>query len=318
MRKHNLIPNNGLSITQAQSISNLCNQRAKDIDALLSNINNFSKTIDVGGKNKILVQGKSIPENVVELLKEKSKLHACQAFLMENIKMKETLFNITRTKRADVSSVVIPEEPEEPEMVRINLIPNVTEEWGWEQLTADELNKYSEAEAYASHIGQFIHKGQPLDRLRTELPTISSIDWMELKTGEKTPVDITVHHTPAQLLTIHESLSNIHREFEQKVNYFKAKVKNLVTTENTRIANLNSIAQNDASTKNRILMNEYESLYKKAQEDISVITSAFEIQRQVELKEIATMRINVDVRYQETIDLFLDKTKEVEGDGGAK
>ena len=39
----------GLSISQAQSISNLCNQRCKAIEANFSLVNNYSKTLTVNG-----------------------------------------------------------------------------------------------------------------------------------------------------------------------------------------------------------------------------------------------------------------------------
>ena len=42
----NSLASKGLSMSQAQSISNLCNQRASDISALLNNINNVEKKFD--------------------------------------------------------------------------------------------------------------------------------------------------------------------------------------------------------------------------------------------------------------------------------
>lgn len=78
----------GLSLSQAQSISNLCYQRAKEIEAKLSNLNNVSKTLQHGNETLVETQGNPIPENVSELLLEKGMLHATQAFLMENIKAK--------------------------------------------------------------------------------------------------------------------------------------------------------------------------------------------------------------------------------------
>jgi hypothetical protein len=48
MKKNNL-SKNGLSMTQAQSISNLCNQKAIEIHNSLRGINNASKSIVIGG-----------------------------------------------------------------------------------------------------------------------------------------------------------------------------------------------------------------------------------------------------------------------------
>ena len=279
MKKNNLTPNNGLSLSQAQSISNLCHQRALEIDAKLANLNNFKKVVTIDDKEHELQKANPIPENVVDLLVEKSKLHACQAFLMENIKAKDTQLKELRKARANVGDIEYPEHPEE---VFPTLLREVDEDWGWEQLSASELNEFMEAEAYASHIGQFIHKKSTLDRLRKELPTVASVDWMEIEAGKKTPVEIKIHetHTPEKLLEIHEKLAGLHREFEQRVNYFKAKVKNLVTKENARIAKENADATNAANKTNNDRQAEYTEKYKAVQSELKSRNAEFEKERQ--------------------------------------
>ena len=87
----NSLNTTGLSLSQAQSISNLCFQRTQDISSNLSVINNAEKTLKIGNETYIETVGNKIPANVVELLLEKALLHATQAFLMENIKAKDSL-----------------------------------------------------------------------------------------------------------------------------------------------------------------------------------------------------------------------------------
>ena len=105
MRKNSL-STKGLSMSQAQSISNLCNQRALEIDRVLNQINNFSKTIRIDGVDRILTLGVEIPNNVMELLKEKASLNACQAFLMENIKAKDFLLKQITESQPDYKDIV--------------------------------------------------------------------------------------------------------------------------------------------------------------------------------------------------------------------
>ena len=93
MRKNSLTPKKGLSLSQATSISNLCHQRATEIAAKLIAVNNLSKSVKIKSDEKIIVAGHKLPENTLDLLLEKSKLHACQAFLMVNIKAKDALLN---------------------------------------------------------------------------------------------------------------------------------------------------------------------------------------------------------------------------------
>jgi len=304
MRKHSLVPNKGLSLSQAQSISNLCNQRSQEITTTLSIVNNHSEKVNHEGKDLVTLQGNAMPDNVVELLMEKSKLHACQAFLMENIKSKDSMLDDLKMDDADISMVTFPKKPDYKSLVDGSL-EVVNEDFGWEELTQTEYNEYLEAEAYASHIGQFIHKRSVLSNLRNNLPTIPAIDWMELKSGEKTPVFITVHHTPEQLFKLHEDLSNHHRQYEQRVNYFKAKVKNLTTQENARIAKHNADVLNEATKVNNGLLAIYERELKSANDEVNKINADFEKTRQESIKETATLRINVDSRFQETVDRFL-------------
>ena len=322
MKKNSLTPNKGLSLSQATSISNLCNQRAGEISAKLNGVNNYKKTVDVNNgvnvKTHITVVGKPLPENVVALLTEKSELHACQAFLMENIKAKDDMLKEIKSASADISSVEVPERPKTVSPL-INQLPAVIategKEWGWSQLTTAEINEYLQVEAFASHVGQFIHEDSPLDRLRKELGKgIAPIEWMTINDGMKSPIEVTVHesHTPEKLLKLHEELAALHRKHEQRVNYFKAKVKNLTTEENARIAKINADAQNDAAKQNNDANAVYETAAKAYNEKVRNIQADFETARQASIKEVAAMRIQIDPRFQDTINLFMKQISEVQ------
>ena len=304
MKKHSLKANDGLSLSQAQSISNLCNQRAQEITKKFNSVNNYSKTVEVNGKNRILQKSEILPENTVELLTEKARLFACQAFLMENIKAKDLLLREAKTAVADTSGLELPKQP-----VFLNpgkdSLPNVDEEWGWAQLPLKEINEYYEAEAYAAHIGQFIHDGSLLDTLRKDLPKVPAIEWITIKDGEKTPVDIHVHHDADQLMSLHEELAALHRKYEQRVNFFKAKVKNLVTAENARIAEHNNEISNNVAKENALLQSEFDKQYRAYQDELHKLRSDFEKQRQKRISEIASMRIQVDARFQDVVNTFL-------------
>ena len=315
MKQNSLTPNKGLSLSQAQSISNLCNQRAREIDAKLDNVNNYSKSVNVPKKNgsdeyHVIVKANPLPSDVVALLTEKASLHATQAFLMENIKAKDLLLKEVKAMVADVSTV---EVPEQPRMVApyLKQLTVVTEDFGWSCLSTAEVCEFMEAEAFAAHIGTFIHKNGVLDNLRKELPTIAPVEWMTIKEGEKSPVIVKVHdsHKSEGLLKLHEELAALHRQYEQRVNYFKAKVKNLTTEENARIARINADAQNDATKINNDNSSAYNTAMKIYNENIRAIQSEFENDRQAKIKEIAVMRITVDARFQNVVDVFLNQLK---------
>lgn len=301
----NSLSSKGLSMSQAQSISNLCNQRAKEISNKLADVNNVSKTLVIDSKTYTETQGNPMPANVVELLTEKARLSATQAFLMENIKAKDELIKKIQYDEFEYNV----DAPERPKTFKKDLPFSIDENWGWDQLTTAEYNEYLEAEAYASHIGQFIHKGGKLDKLRAELPTIKTLEFMEIEVGKKTPMKVLIHHTSEQLLEIHEQLAALHREYEQKVNYFKAKVKNSVTTENARIAKERADIQAEVNEINSKQDVEYKNAYDKWAAEYRKASEEFEENRQKRIQEAANMKIDVAERFQPVIDMFLNKLK---------
>ena len=304
--KHSLAAT-GLSLSQAQSISNLCNQRVREIDNRLTVVNNASKQVTIDGVNYQETQPNPMPVNVVDMLTEKARLSSAQAFLMENMRAKEDLLVSTRKQKFNFED--IKPFPTRQNMELVSELEEVDESWGWDQLTTAEYNEYLEAEAYAAHIGQFIHNRGKLDQLRKELPNIKTLEWLEVETGKKTPVKVITHHSADELLQLHEELAALHRGYEQRVNYFKAKVKNLVTAENARIARVNGEEQARVNAVNQKIMAEYEAEQKiwfDAEKQ-----AKFEFQQVIEeqIKEIAAYRIQVPARFQPVVDMFITPEK---------
>jgi hypothetical protein len=305
MRKNSLA-SKGLSMSQAQSISNLCNQRSRDISFKLRDINNVEKVLEIGEKTYVETPGKKMPENVVDLLADKSRLHATQAFLMENIKAKDEMLSEIKHRQMEFDLLA----PNHGELLDAEIESSVSEDWGWGQLSLPEYNEYLEAEAFASHVGQFIHKGGKLDNLRSELPTLKTLEWIEVESGKKTPLKVSVHHTAEELGDLHEQLAGVHRNHEQRVNYFKAKVKNLVTTENARIAKENAVKEASVSEANQKVLNDYNKAKEEWQASYRKASHLFEEERQNEIKKTAALRIAIDPRFQTVIDMFLKDVAE--------
>ena len=302
--KNNSLSTKGLSLSEAQSISNLCNQRAIEIENKLSQVNSCEKTIQYQDKGYITQVGVKLPLNVKDLLLEKGTLHACQAFLMENIKAKNNMMAAMVNDKADISGI---KQPDYPELLDANLLNRVDEDWGWSQLSVNEINEYYQSEAFAAHIGKFIHKGSKLESLRNETANMKSIEWMEVEVGKKTPVEIKSNHTSEELASLHEELAALHRQYEQRTNYFKAKVKNLVTEENARIAGVNKVESNRVNDKNYIINNQYKKDMEVYNNEVSKVKNQFEEYRQQEIKRISALRIQVDARFQSIVDIFLVK-----------
>jgi len=132
---------------------------------------------------------------------------------------------------------------------------------------------------------------------------------MEIEVGKKTPMKVEVHHTSAQLLAIHEELANTHREYEQKVNYFKSKVKNAVTKENARIANENADVVAKANEANQTLRDEFRKLNEEWNAFVRKETQEFEAKRQGRIEAAVALKIDVAPRFQPVVDEFLKTIK---------
>jgi hypothetical protein len=296
----------GLSMSQAQSISNMCNQRAQEIANTIGSINNVSKTLTIDKVTYTETEAFPMPKNVIELIAEKAVLHACQGFLMEALKAKDSALMKLRMQQF----VYKVPQPESPDIDDAEMLSSVDEAWGWAQLSDSEYSEYIEADSMAAHIGQFIHKNGKLDQLRRELPNLSGLEWMTIEDGKKTPVKVIKHHNSEQLLDLHEDLAKAHREYEQRVNYFKAKVKNLVTLENARIHTENKSLMDAFQKEYETQMEQYHKEMNSWRNARSSANSLFEKERELSINSTAALRISVDPRFQATIDKFLVKSED--------
>jgi hypothetical protein len=306
--KHSL-KKNGLSLSQAQSVSNICNQRSIEIDREINSVNNFTKIItSPGGEKLTQVQGMSLPDDIKELIEKKGKLHAVQAFLMENIKAKDELLREASNAYFDEDAYGI-EAPKYPKYNEPKVTELVGEEYGWQQLTEAEYQEYLEAEAMAAHAGQFIHKGGKLDRLRNELVTEELLQWISIQDGIKSPIILTPHHTPTQLMEFHEQISGLHRVNEQRVNYFKAKVKNIVNDKNAEINSANAKLTEEANRENNALRTQYQAEIASYHAEVKKVQYEFESGKEKTVKEISQLRIEIPERFKSVVDEILETLK---------
>ena len=293
----------GLSMSQAQTISNLCNQNALEIEREINSYNNCSKSINISGQVYDLQEGIPIPGDILEKLKNKGDLHACQAFLMEAIKGKDIVLDLLRRDTSDIFHLIEPTRVETPDY---QVLDNKDESWGWKQLSDAEFAEYLQEEAMASHMGQFIHKGSKLYELRRHLPNTPSIEWFTVEDGKQTPVKVTKHHVSSALMTLHEQVAEAHRKHEQRVNYFKAKVKNLVSDENARIQKENADKAARFLAIEKSLNEDYRSALDAYNGEILRLTMEFNSERELNIKDAAALRINVDPRFQHIVDMFME------------
>lgn len=291
----------GLSMSQAQSISNIINQKSIELENQLEKINNYQSKVKYKDEDLVITQSIPMPKNIGDILKELCTLRGVQAFLMTAIKSKDFAMNGLKQKMFISSE----QKPVRKDRELMKTIPSVDESWGWEQLSDKEYAEFLYAEAMASHLGKFIHKGGKLDSLRKELPDLKLLEWMNINDSEKTPVILTPHHTSEELLKVYESLAAEHRKYEQKVNYYKAKVKNMVSDKNAEIHTFNSLEAERIAKINDDIENEYQKAFSEYYAKASKEQAEFQKQLEIQKKELAQTRIIVDPIFQETINKIL-------------
>ena len=147
----------------------------------------------------------------------------------------------------------------------------------------------------------------PANSLRNELISLPNIDWLSLEEGKKTAVKITKHNEASDLLNLHEELAAMHRTYESRVNYFKAKVKNLTAEKNTEITKANELASSKYSELEKEETLKYQEAYREVNAEIRKRTNEAAIEKVEGYKMASALRIEVDPRFQDVIDKFITK-----------
>ena len=298
MEKH-FLSKTGLSITQAQSISNLCNQYCVEIDNVLQNINIISKEFTFNQEHFIEQKANEIPANLVELLNKKGEFVSLQAFLMENIKLKDYLLEQADNKYFHFNEDV----PVQPKFMNPKGLPKITEV----ELSEEDRIDYLIQESYASQIGKFIHKGEKLDTLRKEASNTPSVEWKKIDSNITIPIKNTIHTTPEELFKIHLQLVEIHRVHAQKLNYYKAKIKNQLSDLNAEIVRKNAEEYDKATAEYQKELQEYNEELRKYEERYHKALFTFQEEKEKEMKRIASLRIKIPEIFKSLVDTLLKK-----------
>jgi len=287
----------GLTQSKAQSISNLCNQLALEIENKINGFNVLTKTMKYDKETLVMQEAKPI-RDIHNLLSEKSQLHGLQAHLMEALKAKTRLMDSISNESFELPLTM----PERTIIPRPQVLEDVDVMFGIGQLTASEYAEYLQQEAVASHYGQFVHKAGKLAKLRNTLTKRVPLEWEVIEDGKKHPIKVIAHHTEDELIGLHVSLSSVHNKANQRVNYFKAKVKNLTSEENQRIHKEN--AKKNALFAGKVDRNnaEYESALQGYNAEVETLNSIFEDDRERRLNEASQLRISVDPIFQDLVD----------------
>lgn len=301
----------GLSMTQAQSLSNLFNQKAEMISNTLNSVNAFTKKFNHSGEEYTHTGGISLPSEVREMLEKKAMFHAAQAFLMEHITLKakliteEEIKNFRSTQEAidivnDYQNNII-DKPRQP------VLSSVDEKWGKSKLSNEEWKEFVYHEAMAAHYGLFIHKDGKLTELRNA--TSKGPQFEVITIGNDTvPLRVTVNHDANNLMDLHEELSSKHRSHEQKVNYYKSKIKDIVKAENDRLHNEWLEEMKSWREKYNEVEAHNNKLLTDMNQKLSEGDSRIEKEKRDKISQLSKLRITIPETFKAIINEYLPET----------
>ena len=297
---------NTLSMSDAQTISNMCNQKAQTISRKLDKINNFEKVLDLStvkdsdNDSKKLIKVKAEPLNhdeVCDLLEKQSKYYSLQGFLVSHITLKESMLENLRREQDDFEYQSFGDYCNDNSLIEKPSLDNFTEYNIWETISPNEILRYYVAETDAATIGKFIHKDSKLDKLRKQLSAIPEYEFEEFPDGRVAIIEIKKHHTDEDLEKTHIVLADKHRDSERVVNSFKARLKN-------DLRELTDEARSNYNKEREKYNNQVASLKEKYDAERTTAYNIFLNEISEKTKEVANSRIEVPEIFSSILEEF--------------
>lgn len=270
----------GVTSSEANYICERIKEKLKPIQDEINGLETHTSSLDgeqLDGFKKV--------ENIDDKLKLIGELYAISAFFRTAIKEKEKRINIINDKIRNVrqkEDVLL----EKLDLVELEKIRRVEMDDFLLTLPLADVIAYKTAEAKASHIGKFIHN---FDDIRHKLTKQERITFKQV--GEKQVFKI--HHTP--LYELHELqqtqnyLLSEHRDYENLVNFYKAKFRDFENSAKVRYEEELNKLQNERNA----ILNER---VKAKTEQLTAVKA-----------EIANFKIIIPNEFKQIIDELLKK-----------
>lgn len=270
----------GLTSSEANYTANivkeLCEKTAQEIKQMTL----FKGVIHFQGKENDYNKVYKV-DNLQEKCMQEGNLYALSAWLREAIKSKDSLVTKNISNNFEKELKQLPIAPK--------LVNSSTEEEIKNGLPIDELAEFLMYEAKAAHLGKKVHPGGIFE---TWFNLIKNIPRTQINPDNKDYVVFFEQEVnESSLYEIFFSLQKEYREAEQKVNYYKSKVKDLLNQKSQEINAVNQKA-----------LNEYKNECNEIYIYNAIVQEEIETLRGQKLKEIAELKIIIPFSLQATLD----------------
>jgi hypothetical protein len=304
----------GLSMSEANHISDMIKEKNKSVYAEIEQAGVVKETLLFEGE-QLITDPKKV--NLKEKCLEEGELYAISSWLREAVKSKEQLINFVKNKKevdlVEFFGLGLPKTPSEqgvlePKMKEV--IPP-TEYTEWDiigEMNIAERAEYYSVEAKSAHIGKKIHNKGKISQLRDEILNFKNFR-MVTYNGQNGTRDYAVKrelkYNINEINDIFFYLQKKHREYEQKLNFYKADIKNKLATKNAEEKARYSKEYNEAKNVYENEMKEYNAAYKNFSNSYnSIVNEANEMQVNT-INEISKWKIVVPNVFKEKIDSLL-------------
>jgi len=257
--------NKGLTSSEANYTANIIKEMCERIKADIGKLTVFSSKIHFNGKESTYNEVYKV-DNLEQKCLEEGELYALSSWLREAIKAKEQLMSVVQS---DCFGIELHKQLPSPNLDRLKTEKDIL----WD-LPIDELAEFLSVESKASHVGQKVHPHGIFDDWFKQIKNVPRIQIH--KENKDYVIELTQEYQEKDLYEIYFKLQAEYREYEQRVNYYKAKIKNILTEENVAINNSNSLkskeygeAVNEISLKNSTLTREIENKRLEKMKEIS-------------------------------------------------
>lgn len=270
----------GLTTAEANYTANIIKELCERISNEIKQLTLFKGTLNFQGKQTEYNKVYKV-ENLEEKCLEEGNLYALSAWLREAIKAKEALLKQVENDNFNISLL--------NEVNYDKATSLLTEDEVKYSLPINELAEYLAYEAKAAHIGKKVHPNGIFEQWFNMIKNTPKIQINEINKDYIVEFDQVVDEK--DLYQVYFTLQKEYREAEQKVNYYKAKIKNLLNERNQEINQKNRALQDKLSqdleiqnSKNLALQAEINNL------------------RGQKLKEVSELKIIIPNELQKTLD----------------
>lgn len=313
-KKHTIFfADKGLTQTEASHKANIIKEKADRIAALLKNTAAYKDVVDFKGKEVMLDTFEKL-SNLEELCLEEGEMYSLSSWLREGVKAKELLLKLVKVmapwelesnkELRKVFGEVIPTKPYIEALILLDE-DAILGEW-----TIAERSEYLSLLAKAAHLGKKLHNDGALTKIRKDLHAKKNTSFKELHDSAGYSTFVVTHHPLYEVEEIDKIFFNLqeqHRSTEAKLNWYKAKLQNELTSKNIKVSEEHALLTRKILGPYEKELRNFNTLREVFNDEYNAWVAELEVTRAALLNYISQIRIVIPKDLEHIAAKFADK-----------